>query len=139
MSFRSRIIETRIATMSLVAPGIIEQRFREGARIDLAGFQENKEARSELSAGLTCVMLSIIPKDMDFDVGVTGVDHFASERGQDTLRALVVVVQDNMAEMVTKLYFSYFPQVFRTKVTDSEDEARAWLVEQQLELLQEQA
>jgi len=113
--------------MSLVAHGFIEQRFRLGARIDLAGFAENKKARFELADGVTCVMLSVIPKDMDFDVSVTTKDHFGPERGMDTLQALAVVVQDNMSEMVTKLFFSYFPQVFRTKVMDNEDDARVWL------------
>ncbi len=139
MSFDTRTIETRIASMSLVGPGFIEQRFRAGERIDLAGFAENKKARFALANGETCVMLSIIPKDMDFDVSVTGVDHFAPERGHDTLRALAVVVHDNMAEMVTKLFFSYFPTVFRTKVFDGEAEARSWLTEQLVEIAREEA
>ena len=138
MSDFPRTIETRIATMSLVAPGFIEQRFRLGTRIDLAGFSENKKARFELADGVTCVMLSVIPKDMDFDVSVTTVDHFGPERGMDTLQALAVVVQDNMSEMVTKLFFSYFPQVFRTKVMDNEDDARVWLQQQMVEIESEQ-
>jgi len=138
MSFTPRTIETRIASMTLAGPGFIIQRFREGTRIDLPGFQENRAARFALANGVTCVMLSIIPKDMDFDVNVTNVDHFAPERGQDTLSAVAVVVADNMAEMVSKLYFSYFPQVFRTKVTDNEEEARAWLEVQMVELAQSQ-
>ncbi len=138
MSNFPRTIETRIATMSLVAPGFIEQRFRLGARIDLAGFKENKEARFTLADGVTCVMLSVIPKDMDFDVNITTVDHFAPERGLDTLQALAVVVQDNMSEMVAKLFFSYFPQVFRTKVMDNEEEARVWLQQQMVEIESEQ-
>lgn len=138
MSDYPRTIETRIATMSLVAHGFIEQRFRLGARIDLAGFAENKKARFELADGVTCVMLSVIPKDMDFDVSVTTKDHFGPERGMDTLQALAVVVQDNMSEMVTKLFFSYFPQVFRTKVMDNEDDARMWLQQQMVEIESEQ-
>jgi len=134
MSNFPRTIETRIATMSLVAPGFIEQRFRLGARIDLEGFKENKEARFALADGVTCVMLSVIPKDMDFDVSITTVDHFGPERGTDTLQALAVVVEDNMSEMVAKLFFSYFPQVFRTKVVDNEDDARTWLHQQMVEI-----
>ena len=94
MSFEPRSIETRIATITLASPGFIEQRYRLGERIDLAGFAENKHARFELAEGMPCVMLSVIPRDMDFDVSVTGVDHFAPERDQDTLRALAVVVKD---------------------------------------------
>lgn len=139
MSYTPRTIETRIATMTLVEPGLIIQRFRTGARIDLDGFQENKVARFDLADGDTCVMLSVIPKDMDFDVRVTKVDHFAQERNGDTLCALAVVVQDNMSEMVSKLYFSYFPQIFRTRVLDDEIEALAWLKGQIAEVMQEGA
>jgi hypothetical protein len=139
MSFEPRSIETRIATITLASPGFIEQRYRLGERIDLAGFAENKRARFELAEGMPCVMLSIIPRDMDFDVSVTGVDHFAAERDQDTLRALAVVVKDNMSEMVTKLFFSYFPTVFRTRVFDDEEEARTWLKNQLVEVIKEEA
>lgn len=138
MRFQPRSIETRIATVTLVRPGLIEQRYRHGERIDLPGFAENKRARLDLAGGRPCVMLSIIPRDMDFDMEVTGVDHFGPERGQDTLRALAVVVHDSMAEMVTKLFFTYFPTVFRTQVFNEEAEARRWLQQQLAEVIQEE-
>jgi len=47
------------------------------------------------------------------------------------LHALAVVVHDSMAEMDTKLFFTYFPTVFRARVFNVEAEARRWL-EQQL-------
>lgn len=137
MSFQPRSIATRIATITLVRPGFLEQRYHPGERIDLPGFAENKRARLELTQGMPCVMLSIIPRDMDFDMEVTAVDHFGPERGQDTLRALAVVVHDSMAEMVTKLFFTYFPTVFRTQVFNQETEARRWLEQQLAEMRQE--
>jgi hypothetical protein len=138
MRFEPRSIDTRIATVTLVRPGFIEQRYRLGERIDLPGFAENKRARLELAGGKPCVMLSIIPRDMDFDMEVTGVDHFGPERGQDTLRALAVVVHDSMAEMVAKLFFTYFSTVFRTRVFQEEVEARRWLQQQLAEVLLEE-
>lgn len=137
MSFEPRTIETRIASIRLTGPGFIEQRYRFGERIDLPGLAENKRARFELAESMPCVMLSIFPKDMDFDVGVTAVDHFGPERDRETLRALALVVQDNMSEMVAKLFFSYFPTVFRTRVFDDEEEARGWLKQQLVEVLTE--
>ncbi len=134
MPFTARSIETRIATITLVAPGFLEQRYHPGERIDLAGFAENKRARFALAEGRPCVMLSIIPSDMDFDMNVTGVDHFGPERDQDSLRALAVVVHDSMAEMVTKLFFTYFPTVFRARVFGEEAEARRWLQQQLAEV-----
>lgn len=139
MPFSARIIETRIATMALVDEGFIEQRFKSGERVDLAGFAENKAARYELAGELPHVMLSVIPRDMDFDVSVTRVDHFAPERDRDLLRALAVVVNDNMSEMVTKLFFSYFPTVFHTQVFSDEASARVWLHAQVAEIAQENA
>ncbi len=84
-------------------------------------------------------MLTVIPKDMDFDVRVTIVDHFAPERSSANLYALAVVVQDNMSEMVSMLYSSYFPQIFRIRVQDDEHEVLAWLKGQMAEVVQEGA
>lgn len=122
-----RTIETRLATMTMVEPGFLEQRFRPNVRIDLAGFQENKEARFALSGDQPCAMLSIFPHDIDFDVQITSSDHFAPERGKETLTALAVVAQDSMVEMVSRLYFSYFPQDFNIRVFNNEPNALNWL------------
>ena len=83
-------------------------------------------------------MLSVMPPDVDFEVRITTTDHFAPERGKDPLMALAVVAQDKVAEMVTKLYFSYFPQFFRIRIFTDEEEARAWLLEQREEIVRSQ-
>ena len=122
-----RTIETRLATMTMVEAGLLLQRFRENVRIDLPGFQENKEARFTLSGDEPCAMLSVFPREIDFDVRITSSDHFAPERGKETLTALAVVAQDSMVEMVSRLYFSYFPQVFNARVFNNEQSALNWL------------
>lgn len=75
---------------------------------------------------------------MGFDVSVTGVAHFVPERDQDMLQALAIVVNDNMAGMVSKLLFSYLPTVFRTKVFDDETAARDWLRAQLVAIAQKE-
>jgi len=130
-----RTIITRLADMSMVAPGFLEQRFHHGAKLDPAGFMENKEARFTLCGDEPYLMLTVMPPDVDFEVRITTSDHFAPERGKDPLMALAVVAQDNVAEMVTKLYFSYFPQLFRIRIFTEEKEARAWLLEQREEIV----
>ena len=100
--------------------------------MDLIGFKENREARFSLTGVSPHVMLSVMPSNIDFDVQVTAVDHFAPERGTESLMALAVVAQDNVAEMVTKLYFSYFPPEFRLRIFAAEPEARAWLLDQRV-------
>jgi len=128
MATYPRTIETRLATMTMVEPGYLEQRFRPNIRIDLTGFEENRKARFALAGEEPCVMLSIFPQEIDFDVQITSSDHFAPERGKETLTALAVVANDSMFEMVSRLYFAYFPQVFNTRVFSSEQEARNWLL-----------
>ncbi len=134
-----RVIITRLAEMRMVAPGFLEQRFHHEAKLDLAGFMENKQARFELIGDEPYLMLSVMPPDVDFEVRITTSDHFAPERGKDPLMALAVVAQDNVAEMVTKLYFSYFPQLFRIRIFTDEEEARTWLLEQREEIVRSES
>lgn len=130
MSFTPRLIETKVAAMRLVGPGFIEQRFRDDVAIDLAGFEENRRARLELGGDGEYVMLSILPEGLDFKLEVTTSDHFRPEKYDTGLKALAVVAMDSMGEAVAKLYFSYFPQEFPTRIFPSEEQARTWLLEE---------
>lgn len=130
-----RAIITRLAEMRMVAPRSLEQRFHHGAELDPAGFQENKRARFALIGDEPNLMLSVMSPDVNSEVRITTSDHFAPERGKDPLMALVVVAQDNVAEMVTKLDFSYFPQLFRIRIFTDEEEARAWLLAQREDIV----
>ena len=105
----------------------VTTRIRSGVTIDRKGFEENRIARLDLGGDGPYVMLSVLPAAMDFDLGVTTNDHFLPERDKSGLRALAVVVNDSMGEAIAKLYFSYFPQLFHTRVFHGEQEARAWL------------
>lgn len=127
--FTPRTIQTRCASMSLVAPCFIEQRFSATATIDRAGFEENRIARQELGGESPYVMLSIIPEGIDFELAVTSIDHFKPERGKSHLMALAVVVCDGMGEAIAKLYFSYFPTDFPARVFHEERIAREWLAD----------
>lgn len=51
---------------------------------------------------------------------------------ESQLLASAAVCRSSMIEMLTKLYFSYYPQLHRILVTEDEQTAREWL-EQQLE------
>ena len=127
MSFAPQHIETRVALMSLVAPGFVEQRFKAGVAMDRAGFEENRKARHELGGKGPYVMLTFFPERIDFDLAVTTTDHFEPERGTGGLIALAVVASDIMGETIAKLYFSYFPPHFPAQVFNTEASAREWL------------
>lgn len=120
-------VETRLTTMELVEDGLVVQRYREGVKIDRAGFEENRTARLGLVQGRPHAMLSVFPADIDFELEVTTTDHFGPEREQGTLVALAVVANDTLAASLSRIFFTYYPQVFRTAVFTDEAVALAWL------------
>lgn len=129
-----RTIVTRLAQMSLTAPGLVEQRFHTGAGLDAEGFEENRRARFELVGDTPHVMLSIFPASMDFNLNVATSDHFGKWKGRDGLKALAVVVRDGATEGIVKLHFAYYPAWFPVRVFGNEAEARTWLLEQRSDL-----
>ena len=52
----------------------------------------------------------------------------------DPVEVRATAVTANMFQMLVKIYFSYFPQLHRVRITDNEPEARAWLEEQLQEI-----
>jgi hypothetical protein len=120
-------MEARLTTMEVLEDGLVVQLYREAVKIDRAGFEENRRARLELVQGRPHAMLAIFPADIDFELEVTTNDHFGPEREQGTLVALAVVAKDMQAASLSRLFFTYYPRVFRTGVFTSEEEALTWL------------
>ncbi len=126
MVANAKTCDTTLAVVVQVRPDLLEVRFKEGIKMDLAGIEEISAARQSLFSGsgrYGCI--SLIPEDADFELSASRVDHFAHT--QDGLMALAVVARGAMLEMMTKLYFSYFPQRFRLFATSDEGEARQWM------------
>ena len=124
------ICDTTLALVVRVREDLLEIRFKEGIKMDLAGLEEITTARRTLfptPSRLGCI--SLIPESADFHLSASHVDHFAHPH--DGLIALAVVARGATLEMMTKLYFSYFPQRFQVLATNNEGEARQWM-EQQL-------
>lgn len=127
-------ITTRLARISIVAPGLVEQRYHRDAKLDIAGFEENWRARYQLVGDTPHVMLSVFPDRLDFDLSVATTDHFGRRRPEDRITALAVVAMDNVMELVAKLHFAYYPPSFALRIFNREDEARVWLQERLAEL-----
>ncbi|MBL8001913.1 MAG: STAS/SEC14 domain-containing protein [Flavobacteriales bacterium] len=127
MSALPRTIRTALAVMTLERPGLVVQHFREGVRLDRAGFEENRVMRHDLAGKEPHVLLTRFPKGLDFELDVATKDHFGPEREEGLLRALAVVVEDNLTETIVRLAFGYFPPTFPVEVFTSEQEARTWL------------
>lgn len=129
MATSSRTIETRLATMVLTATGFIEQRFREGVKLDREGFEENRRARQELCGSGPYVMLSILPEDLDFELTVLSSDHFGAAAEIAGLTALAVVAHGKLIQGVSAIFFKYFPPQFPARIFNNETDAREWLRE----------
>lgn len=127
MNATTTLIETRLATMERVGPGLIVQRFRAGVKLDLVGFEENRVARHTLAEDGPHAMLTVFPEGIDFDLAVTTRDHFKPEQDNLQLVALALVAHDTLAGSVVQLFFSYFPQVFTHALFENEAEALSWL------------
>jgi hypothetical protein len=67
---------------------------------------------------------------VDYNLDTMGRDQGQADRTESQVIASAVVVGASMIEMLTRLYLSYFPQMQRILVTQSEDTARSWLAEQ---------
>lgn len=134
MTSEPREIRTSVALLKRLRPDHIEVEYVPGCVFNTAAMIEVQQARRELMGTTPYSMLSIVPEDVDYELSAMNVDHLAVDRKEGALLAIAVVTHANMMELVMKLYFSYYPQLSRIKVTASEDEARKWLAAQMEEL-----
>jgi hypothetical protein len=74
-------------------------------------------------------LLLVIPPSAELELAVLGRDHFRENDGVQGLMAVATVASDMMHEMLSGLFFAYFPQDFPSRVLGSESVARAWLDE----------
>ena len=122
--------DTRLAHLIRVRPELVEIRYKAGSTLGGQALAEVQEARRELMGERPYATLTIIPEDVDFQLDSMNKDHAAVDRTQGLLIATAVVCRANMIQMLTKLYFSYFPQMHRILVTDNEAEGRTWVTTQ---------
>ena len=127
MAFTPHTIGTKLASMTLEAAGFVVQRFHEGAKLDLAGFEENRRVRQQLGGAGPYKMLSILPEDIDFELSVLGTDHFGAAAEIAGLSALAVVANGQLIQGVSAIFFKYFPPQFPARIFNNEKDARAWL------------
>ena len=127
MTIEHRETRTSIAHLTRVRPDYLEVVYHPGGKLSTASLKEGREARRELMGDKPYAMFSILPDDIDFELGAMSVDHLADDRRDGNFLAIAVVTRTNMIGMILKLYFSYYPLLTRLLVTDKEAEARAWM------------
>jgi hypothetical protein len=134
MTIEHREVRTSIAHLERVRPDYLEVTYLPGCMLSSTLLKEVREARRELMGSAPYAMFSILPDDVDFEIGAMSVDHLADDRRDGNFLAMAVVTRTNMIGMILKLYFSYYPLLTRLLVTDKEHEARAWMDAQLKEL-----
>lgn len=118
------VIDTALPKLERIGPFLIEIRFRSRATVRPEGMKEIHRARWKLFNGAPHMVLSIIPHDVEVDLGLVSVDAHAGHRVNDGLRAAALVAGGPMAEMMAKLYYAYYPPHFRLMVPSDERASR---------------
>ena len=132
MTLEPREYDTSIATIIVVDRELVEIHYKPGIVFDPKSVAEVQEKRREVMGNRPYATLTLIPEDVDLNLETMRQDQGQADRTQSQLLASAVVARSSMIEMLTKLYFSYYPQLHRILVTDDEQAAREW-IEQQLE------
>jgi hypothetical protein len=125
MHFEDRPMELPIAVLTHVRPDLLEVRYKDGAIITPKGLHEIHEAHKQLCWNTPHAVLYIIPVSVGYEVESMQQAYWAP--GEDPVVAMAVAAGSAEIQMVTRLYFTYFPQVFPTLVTNDRSEALAWL------------
>lgn len=134
MTFEPREHRTSSATLIIVQPDLLEIRYDAGTVFNLKNVGEVQLLRRELMGDRPYATLTIIPEDVDYNLETTHTDQAKADRGEGRLLASAIVAKASMIQMLTKLYFSYFPQLHRILVTDDVEDARQWLDQQMKEI-----
>ncbi|MBL7951237.1 MAG: STAS/SEC14 domain-containing protein [Flavobacteriales bacterium] len=134
MTLEPREHHTEIATLIIVSPDLVEIHYHPGTVFNAQAVGEVQEKRRSLMGNRPYATLTIIPEDVDYNMDAMSKDQGHADRTQSQLLATAVVAKASMIQMLTKLYFSYFPQLHRIYVTDDEQAARAWLAKQMKEI-----
>lgn len=124
--------ETRIATLKRTRPDLLEMHYKTGIVFATEDIAEVQEKRRTMMGTRPYATLTIIPKDVDFDLDSMRVDHGGQDRSMGQIIATAIVAHDKTLERLTHVYLKYFPHMQHVLVTSDEDEARAW-VEAQLQ------
>ncbi|MBK8613149.1 MAG: hypothetical protein IPN85_06585 [Flavobacteriales bacterium] len=134
MTLEPREYRTSIATLIVVQSDLVEIHYHPGIVFTSAAVREVQEMRRKVMGNKPHATLTIIPEDVDYRMDAMQQDQGRPDRTQSQMLASAVVARASMIELLTKLYFSYFPQLHRVHVTDNEAGARAWLATQMEEI-----
>ena len=134
MTFSKKEYDVGIATLTVIAPDLLEVRYHPGTVCTAEHVDRVQAMRVDVMGAHPHVCLTFVPEDIDIPLEAMRQDFGRIGRAENNLLATAIVAQGSMVEMLTKLYYSHFPQKHRVIVTSSEAVARAWLKDRLPEL-----
>jgi hypothetical protein len=119
------MIDTRLATLSFLASGILCIRFKEAVVLDLAGVNEIVEQRAKMANGKPIPVMVVLGPDSFGDVRVNITDH--AQRVRHVTLAEATVAPDEWIKRLADLYYDHHQPPFPTAIFATEAEAEQWL------------
>lgn len=127
MTATDRCIETPTVLVELVAPLLIEQRYRQDAHFTPKAHERERSARWKLAGRGRYALLVVVPPGMAMHAPTMNEDVYRKDSVARRIIALAVVAGDTAMTAAMKYYFRYFAQSFEARVFGEEEEARSWL------------
>lgn len=121
-------VETSLATVERGEDGLIRIRVRLGARLTVSGFAEILQARKALAQHGPAGVIATVPDDIDFDLAILSVDHYAGIDARAFTQAFAIVSQAELHQRLCAIYNGYFKPGFPIRIFADEAEARAWVM-----------
>lgn len=121
-------IETRLATLSFLASGILCIRFKDGVVLDLDGVNEVVDHRAKMANGKPIPVMVVLGADTFGDVRVNITDH--AQRVRHLTLAEATVAPDEWIKRLADLYYDHHQPPFATAIFATEAEAADWLLAQ---------
>jgi hypothetical protein len=121
-------IETRLAKLSFLDPGILCIRFKADVVLDLAGVNEVVEQRAKMANGKPIPVMVVLGADTFGDVRVNITDH--AQRVKHLTLAEATVAPDEWIKRLADLYYDHHQPPFPTAIFATEAEAAEWLLAQ---------
>ncbi len=122
-------IDTELATVERAEADLIHIRIRPGAKLTVEGFAEVLAARKTLARETQACVIAIVPDDIDFELDIMNVDHYAEVNASAFTKVFAIVTRADFHKQLCALYTAYFMTVFPLRVFDDESAARAWVQE----------
>lgn len=121
------IIDTSLAVVELSADGIVRLRIKPGSKLTVASFREVFVARRAISGGVRRGVIAFVPDDMDFEIQVVNMDHYADDDAASFTAAFAIVTSASLYRRLLSLYISYFKPAFPTGAFSDEASALEWV------------